>query len=193
MNKYCITSVVIISLAFSYGLRPGFDIGLGWEHLSWDLGDYYYEESLNLNSFGIHIGTTVPYSQVVGLHAEIFGIRFWSAEDDGDNLTEINIGSRSDVGAEFGIGGQIGLVEMVKARSVSPYFRQYFGLFSYSQSGYSQTHIGFGVGAGAEFMSNSHVSPFVEVNFDYTSLDVYESANMIGFSLRGGVRLSWKK
>ena len=191
MKKFYIASVLTISLAFSYGVRPGFDIGLGWQHLSWDVGDYYYDASIDLSAFGIHVGTTVPYSRVVGLHAEIFGIRFWSGE--GSNLTEINIGGRSDLLPDFGIGGQIGLVEMLQARSVSPYFRQYFGLFRYSSGGYSSTNIGFGIGAGAEFMSNSHVCPFVEANFDYASLDVYETASMIGISLRGGVRLSWKK
>lgn len=193
MKKYYLASALIICLAFSSGVRPGFDIGLGWQHLSWDFGDYYYDESLDLNALGVHIGTTVPYSRVVGLHAEIFGIRFWSTEDYDDDLTEINIGGSSDYTGQFGIGGQIGLVEMIQARSVSPYFRQYFGLFSYSQSGYSQTNIGFGIGAGAEFMSDSHLSPFIEANFDYTSLDAYEAISMTGFSLRGGVRLSWKK
>ena len=191
MKKFYLVSVLIINLAFASGVRPSFDIGLGWEHLSWDLGDYYYDESVDLSAFGIHVGTTVPYSRVVGLHAEIFGIRFWSGE--GSDLTEINIGGRSDLFIDFGIGGHIGLVEMIQARSVSPYFRQYFGLFSYSSGGYTSTNIGFGVGAGVEFMSNSHVSPFVEANFDYTSLDMYETASMTGFSLRGGVRLSWKK
>lgn len=194
MKKFYLVSVLIISLAFSYGVRPGFDIGFGWQHLSWDVSDYYYEEDLNFSAFGVHVGTTVPYSRVVGLHAEIFGIRFWHAEEYDDDLTEINMGGRSDYSGQFGIGGQIGLIEMIPARSVSPYFRQYFGLFNYSQSGYSQTNIGFGIGAGAEFMSNSHLSPFVEANFDYTSLDAgYGSISMIGFSLRGGVRLSWKK
>ncbi|KPK71399.1 hypothetical protein AMJ87_07355 [candidate division WOR_3 bacterium SM23_60] len=194
MKKFHLAAVLIVSLAFSYGVRPGFDIGLGWQHLSWDVSDYYYDEDLNLSAFGVHVGTTVPYSRVVGLHAEIFGIRIWHAEEYDDDLTEINMGGRSDYSGQFGIGGQIGLVEMIPARSVSPYFRQYFGLFSYSSGGSTSTNIGLGIGAGAEFMSNAHVSPFVEANFDYTSLDAgYESISMTGFSLRGGVRLSWKK
>jgi hypothetical protein len=192
MTRYFIASIFIISLAFPYGVRPGFDIGFGWQHLSWDIDDYYYD-NFDLNAFGIHVGTTVPYSRVIGLHAEVFGIRFWSVEGSDDNLTEINIGGSSDYTGQFGIGGQIGLVEMIQARSVSPYFRQYFGLFSYSQGGYSLTNIGFGVGVGVEFRSNAHVSPYIEANFDYTGLDSYETISMIGLSLQGGVRLSWKK
>ncbi len=191
MTKYYLASVLITSLAFSYGVRPGFDIGLGWQHISWDMD--YYEDGYDLNAIGFHVGTTVPYSRFIGLHAEVFGIRFWSIEDYDDDLTEINVGGRSDLYAQFGIGGQIGLIEMIQARSVSPYFTQHFILYSLSQGGSSMTNIGFGIGAGVEFMSNSYVSPFVEGNFTYTALDFFETIDMTGFAFRGGVRLSWKK
>lgn len=82
---------------------------------------------------------------------------------------------------------------MIQARSVSPYFRQYFILQSYSQNGYTSTNLGLGLGVGVEFMRNSHISPFVEGNFTYSTVELYNSVDFTGFAFRGGVRLSWKK
>jgi|GEM_PF-3240287 len=191
MKKYFMSVVLIAGLAFSYGIRPGFDIGIGWQHLSWDIE--FFGEDYDLNALGFHAGTTVPYSRYVGLYAEIFGVRFWSLEGSDEDLTEINIGSRSDLYGNFGIGGQLGLVEMIPGRSVSPYFRQHCVFYNYSENGYSSTNLGLGLGVGAEFLSDSHVSPFLEGNFTYSSLEIFETIDMTGFSFRGGVRLSWKK
>lgn len=192
MKKCAIVSVFIISLAFSSGIKPGFDIGFGWQHLSWDR-EFYGGESYNLSALGFQVGTTLPYSPYVGLYAEIFGLRFWNQEEYDENLTEINIGGRAELYGMFGIGGQIGLIEMIPRRSVSPYFRQHFLLLNYSEDGYSSTHLGFGLGFGVEFVSSSQVSPFLEGSFTYGSLDLYETIGMIGFSVRGGVRLKLKR
>ncbi len=191
MKKYFIAVVLFAGLAFSYGIRPGFDIGIGWQHISWDIE--FFGEDYDLDALGFHAGTTVPYSRYVGLYAEIFGVRFWSIEGSDEDLTEINIGGRSELNEWLGVGGQLGLVEMIPGRSVSPYFRQHFVLYDYSGDGGSSTTIGFGIGVGVEFLSDSHVSPFLEGNFTYGSLEIRETVDMIGFSFRGGVRLSWKK
>ncbi len=191
MNKYCMAVLLIACLAFSYGVRPGFDIGIGWQHLSWDIE--FFGEDYDLNALGFHAGTTVPYSRYVGLYAEIFGIRLWNVEDYDQDLTEINIGGRSDLFSDFGIGGQVGLIEMIPSRSVSWYFRQHFVLNSYSSNGSSSTNLGLGFGVGVEFLSSSHTSPFLEGNFNYNSIEPYETVDMTGFSFRGGVRLSWEK
>jgi len=199
MKKYSMAVVLIAGLAFSYGIRPGFDIGIGWQHLSWKWDTEYYDGDYDLSALGFHAGTTVPYSRYVGLYAEIFGVRFWSVGYDGyeQDMTEFNVGGRSDLYGQFGIGGQLGLIEMIPGRSVSPYFRQHFILYnySYSENGYSYsfTNLGLGIGVGAEFLSDSHVSPFLEGNFTHSSLELGEDINMTGFSFRGGVRLSWKK
>ena len=133
VKKYFIAVVLFAGLAFSYGIRPGFDIGIGWQHISWDIE--FFGEDYDLDALGFHAGTTVPYSRYVGLYAEIFGVRFWSIEGSDEDLTEINIGGRSELNEWLGVGGQLGLVEMIPGRSVSPYFRQHFVLYDYSGDG----------------------------------------------------------
>ncbi|KYK38132.1 MAG: hypothetical protein AYK18_08130 [Theionarchaea archaeon DG-70] len=177
MQKYSMALVLIAGLAFSYGVRPAFDIGASWSHLS--LSSYGYDDSEDV--FALNIGTTVPYSPYVGLHAEVFAFRF-------NEITELSIGGGTDFMGIYGFGGKVGLIEMIPGRSNSPYFKQHLTLDRYSAEGSSITIFGIGVSAGIEFMSHSQMSPFIEGNFAYSTVgDEYYDLDITSFGFQGVV------
>ncbi len=183
MKKYSIAIVLIAGLAFSYGVRPAFDVGAGWTHAT--LSQNGYDESDDV--FALRVGTIVPYSPYVGLNAEVFAFQF-------NEVTQLSIGGGTDFWPISGFGGKVGVIEMIPGRSISPYFKQHLTLDRLSDEGASITIFGIGVGAGVEFMSHSNMSPFLEGNFTYSTVgDDFYDISITSFGFHGGVRLSWKK
>jgi len=191
MYKYSITILLIVGLGFSYGVRPAFDFGFRWTNMEMSQDDMSASEDY----MALTIGTSVPYSKVVGLYVEIAAITFY----DGD-MTNLNIGG-GGLASFFpfsGIGSKFGLVEMIPSKSVSPYFKQYIMFDRWSSDFYSMTFYALGFAAGAEFLSSSNVSPIFEGFVSYGSInqdDFYydESIGIFNYGFTFSVRFSWVK
>ena len=195
MYKYCITLLLIVGLGFSYGVRPAFDFGFRYTNM--DISDEYADASEDYIS--LTIGTSVPYSKVVGLYVEIAAITFYD-----QNMTNINFGG-GGLSSTFpisGIGSKFGLMEMIPSTSVSPFFKQYITLDRWSSSSeyydYTITIYGIGLATGVEFLSTSNVSPLFEAFVSYGSMsegDSYYDYNtdILNYGFSFSVRFSWEK
>ncbi len=190
MYKYSITLLLIVGLGFSYGVRPAFDFGFRYTNIKMS----YEDMDASTDYLALTIGTSVPYSKIVGLYVELAAITFY----DG-NLTNLNFcgGGSSPYFTFSGIGSKIGLVEMIPAQSVSPYFKQYIMLDRWSSDFYSYTFYALGFSTGAEFFTPTNISLLFEGFASYGSLnedDFYTDANMgiFNFGFTFSVRLSLK-
>ncbi len=195
MYKYSITLLLIVGLGFSYGVRPAFDFGFKWTNMN--VSDEYAEASADYVAFTV--GTSVPYSKVVGLYVEIAAISLYD-----NNLTNLNIGS-GGLAAFFpfvGIGSKVGLMEMIPSHSVSPFFKQYIMIdrwsISYNGVSSSMTIYALGFATGVEFLSNSHVSPIFEGFLSYggySDSDPYydSSEDILNYGFAFAIRFSWQK
>ncbi|MGB3342173.1 MAG: hypothetical protein WBB37_11900 [bacterium] len=171
MSKYITLSILIISMGFSYGVRPSFGLQAAWSYLKPEV----YDGSHFINPA---ITTTAPFNEYIGLSASVF----WLSID------------LSEEGTMIGLSSRIGFIEMIPTKNVSPYFEQSIILDHMSSGGYSMTDFGFAVGLGVEFLSSSYVSPYLGGEFSYQnmSFDGY-SSHQIGFGSGLGVRFSWVK
>ena len=195
MYKYSITLLLIVGLGFSYGVRPAFDFGFKWTNMN--RSDEYADESEDYIAFTV--GTSVPYSKVVGLYVEIAAISFYDYD-----VTNINIGG-GGIGSFFsimGFGSKVGLMEMIPSQSVSPFFKQYIMIdrwsISYNGESSSITIYALGFATGVEFLSNSHVSPIFEGFLSYggySDSDPYYDygEDILNYGFAFALRFSWEK
>ncbi len=189
MYRCGIITLLLVGLGFSYGVRPAFDFGFRYTNM-----DISYEDfDGNEDYLGITIGTTVPYSKVVGLYVEIAAIAFHNG-----NMTNLNIGG--GITSFFpisGIGSKFGVVEMIPSERISPFFKQYIMLDRWSSDFYSLTFYAFGFSGGAEFLSTPNISLLFEGFASYGSLnedDFYseESIGIFNYGFAFSVRFSLK-
>lgn len=192
MLKYNTIALLIVSLAFSYGVRPAFDLGANWSNLKLSSEGY----SQTTDYIAIRLATSVPYSKVVGLYAEVAAIT-WMEEGTSTNFGGGGFSGFMSLG---GISSKLGLIQVVPSKSVSPFFKEYFTIDRLSFSYYDETFtfLSFGLNAGIEFMSSSHISPIIEgqltIGSQGSSGGGYDSSSSLfsyGFGL--GLRYSWVK
>jgi hypothetical protein len=139
MVKYSIITLLIVSSLFSHAIKRTVNVNI---HRSVAIGIIGVSD-IEVTDFGL--GIITPLSRYIGINVGLCGL---------------GLGGY-DVYRPI-IAGEVGFVEMLSTKYISPYSTQFLQLGFFSKEEKSDANCFLAINIGIEFFSNFTVNPFIE-------------------------------